>query len=56
LKTQAADRELAPGEVPAELGEAWATSRQSRLFEDVDYGQWGLVLSSPAAAAQRTSE
>lgn len=45
-----------PGvEVLAELMQVWSTSRQSRLFEDVDYGQWGLVLLSPAAAAERTA-
>jgi hypothetical protein len=26
------------------------------LFEDVDYGQWGLVLLSPTASARRTAE
>jgi hypothetical protein len=41
---------------PAELAGAWSVSRESRLFEDVDYGQWGLVLLSPAASAQRTAE
>jgi hypothetical protein len=41
--------------LPAELVEAWSFSRESRLFEDVDYGQWGLVLLSPAAAAERTA-
>jgi hypothetical protein len=46
-----------PGaEVPGELAQAWSTSRQSRLFEDVDYGQWGLVLLSPEGAAQRTTQ
>src|SRR6266568_7442936 len=45
-----------PGaELPADLVQAWSASRESRLFEDVDYGQWGLVLLSPAATAQRTS-
>lgn len=44
------------GEVPGELIQAWSTSRQSRLFEDIDYGQWGLVLLSPAGAAKRTAE
>jgi hypothetical protein len=44
-----------PGrEVPGELVQMWSTSRQTRLFEDVDYGQWGLLLLSPAASAQRT--
>jgi hypothetical protein len=44
------------GFAPAELARAWSTSRQWRLLEDVDYGQWGLVLLSPAASAQRTAE
>ncbi len=42
--------------VPAEGAEAWSVSRASRLFEDVDYGQWGVVLLSPAASAERTAE
>jgi hypothetical protein len=41
---------------PAELARAWPVSRESRLFEDVDYGQWGLVLLSPTASAERTAE
>jgi hypothetical protein len=41
--------------LPTEIVQAWFTSRESRLFEDVDYGQWGLVLLSPASAAQRTA-
>jgi hypothetical protein len=41
---------------PTELTEAWSVSATSRLFEDVEYGQWGLVLLSPAASAERTAE
>jgi hypothetical protein len=41
---------------PSELVRAWSVSRESRLFEDVDYGQWGLVLLSPAASAKRTAD
>ena len=26
------------------------------MFEDVDYGQWGLALLSPTASARRTAE
>ena len=44
------------GRVLDELVRAWSTSRHSRLFEDIDYGQWGLVLLSPAKAAERTAE
>lgn len=42
--------------LPAELVEVWSVSRESRLFEDVDYGQWGLVLLSPAASAERKAQ
>ena len=41
---------------PAELVEAWSVSRESRLFEDLDYGQWGLALLSPTASAERTTQ
>jgi hypothetical protein len=41
---------------PAELAEAWSVSATSRLFEDAEYGQWGLVLLSPGASAERTAE
>lgn len=40
--------------LPASLVEAWATCRSARLFEDVEYGQWGLVLLDPAGSAERT--
>src|SRR6266567_6050588 len=42
--------------LPAELVDAWSVSRESHLCEDMDYGQWGLVLLSPAASAERTAE
>jgi hypothetical protein len=43
------------GMVPGELAQLWSTSRQSKLFVDVDYGQWGLALLSPANAAKLTA-
>lgn len=39
----------------AELRELWSVSREAWLFEDREYGQWGLHLLSPAAAAARTA-
>jgi len=46
-----------PGvDVPEPLQEFWTVASGARLFEDSDYGQWGLVLLSPDAAAQRTNE
>lgn len=45
-----------PGQkLPDELVELWQTCRQARLFEDIDYGQWGLWILSPAASAERTA-
>jgi len=44
------------GGVPIELRQLWLTSRKAHLFEDVEYGQWGLVLLSPEEAAARTAE
>jgi len=41
--------------LPAELVEFWTHSRTARLFEDVDYGQWGLKVLSPAESAARTA-
>lgn len=40
--------------LPSQLVEAWTTTRHARLFSDVEYGQWGLVLLSPASSAART--
>ncbi len=42
--------------LPEQLVEAWTTAREARLFEDLDYGQWGLVLLAPAASAGRTAK
>jgi len=43
-------------ELPSDAVELWATCREGRLFEDVDYGQWGLALLAPSASAARTAE
>lgn len=37
-----------------DLVDLWSTCREARLFEDVDYGQWGLVLLSPTESAKRS--
>ena len=42
-------------DLPQELIDAWGVAREARLFADVSYGQWGLVLLSPSASAQRTA-
>lgn len=59
LGAPATDEEIRsawPDGLPAELAGAWSVSRESHLFEDVEYGQWGLFLLSPAASAERTAE
>ncbi len=44
-----------PGRIlPAELDELWRITGGARLFEDIDYGQWGLVLLSADASRHRT--
>jgi hypothetical protein len=45
-----------PSGVGEPLVELWLTTRAGRLFVDVDYGQWGLVLLSPADSAARTAK
>ena len=34
----------------------WRACREARLFEDVEYGQWGLALLSPIASKEMTEE
>src|SRR5262252_123586 len=41
--------------LPQDLRDFWNMAGGARLFEDVDYGQWGLVLLSPQEAARETS-
>lgn len=41
--------------LPPELRDLWARVRSARLFEDIDYGHWGLVLLSPADAERETA-
>lgn len=37
-----------------EIGELWSVIDAARLFEDVDYGQWGLVLLDQNGSRERT--
>jgi len=43
-------------ELPAEVSDLWSICRGARLFEDVVYGQWGLVILNPLASALRTTK
>lgn len=38
-----------------DLRALWSASREAWLFEDTEYGQWGLHLLRPAESAVRTS-
>lgn len=41
--------------LPDDVRGLWKECRAARLFEDLDYGQWGLVLLDPDASARRTA-
>lgn len=41
--------------MPEELLSFWKLCREAWLFEDVDYGQWGLHILSPAQSTERTA-
>jgi hypothetical protein len=45
-----------PHGVPDELRDLWLTTAEVRLFEDTDYGQWGLVLLGPEGCAECTAQ
>ncbi len=40
--------------VPDELVALWDVASSLRLFEDLTYGQWGLVVLPPSAALEET--
>ena len=42
-------------DLPGELSELWRASGGARLFEDLEYGQWGLILLSADASASRSA-
>ena len=42
------------GGLPPDLVEFWRETSAARLFEDVDYGQWGLEIVSPEIAKSLT--
>ena len=52
--TPTSDVSEAGSDIPPELVELWVTCDEARLFEDVDYGQWGLVLLDPHSSRERT--
>ncbi len=42
-------------DLPPDLSILWSECRDARLFEDIDYGQWGLVVLDPVSSASRTT-
>jgi hypothetical protein len=44
-----------PCECPTNLREFWTIARTARLFEDQEYGQWGLEIIGPKQAAETTA-
>lgn len=43
-------------DLPPDLIEMWLHFREAQLFEDVDYGQWGMRVLSPTESFRRTAE
>ena len=39
-----------------DLTSLWSKCRGARLFEDTEYGQWGLVILDPKSSAARTAK
>ncbi|MBZ0234066.1 MAG: hypothetical protein K8M05_17180 [Deltaproteobacteria bacterium] len=42
--------------VPSDAQDLWGACCGARLFADVSYGQWGLVLLDPFSSAARTAQ
>ena len=42
------------GDPPIEALALWDECRDARLFEDINFGQWGLLLLDPKGSAERT--
>ena len=42
--------------IPQDLIDFWTSHQSARLFEDRNYGQWGLVIFSPDESASSTRE
>jgi hypothetical protein len=56
--SSASDIENATSEflIPKDLISLWKVASEVRLFEDAQYGQWGLHLFSPSAALDATKK
>jgi hypothetical protein len=44
-----------PGDGGAEIRDLWGLVESARLFEDHQYGQWGLSLLSPSECRSKTA-
>lgn len=47
--------DAAPTHAGDQLLALWSATREAWLFEDTEYGQWGLHLLAPAESSSRTS-
>ena len=52
----AGDMESLPCECPNDLREFWSVAETARLFEDQEYGQWGLEIFGPTQASEITNQ
>jgi len=44
-----------PFNVPDDIKEFWSIAESAELFKDVEYGQWGLEILSPAESLAETA-
>lgn len=42
--------------IPNDLREFWSTFSSAKLFEDVNYGQWGLIIHDHETSLRRTRQ
>ncbi len=40
--------------IPEDILKFWQVTKSARLYEDINYGQWGLLILSPANALNET--
>jgi len=43
------------GRLPSDLLQLWQEAGELRLFEDREYGQWGLIIWPPRMALEKTA-
>lgn len=56
VRENAPEKILNEIEIPIELSNFWGITKSATLFEDVDYGQWGMKILEPSLVMAQTQE